>query len=309
MLFGVLSALAAAACFAVAAVLQQRAAATRPPGEVLSPRLLLALAREPLWLAGVGTAALSYAVQAVALSQAPLAVVQPILACEVVFAIPLSVRLRRVRLRARDWVGVFGVGLGLAVSIALADPRGGTPLAPLSSWVPVVVPLGVGAAAAAAVGRAAGGTRRPMSFALSAAVLTGLEAALMAATTRRFEGGVAAGFTAWEPYAMAVCSITATLMLQSAFESGPLAVSLPIVDAVAPLLSIVIGLTLFGEQITGSPARLGLAAIALAVLLGSIVTLDTSPLVQRAAPNVQAQRRGSPTSAPSATTPTISQAT
>src|SRR2546429_636108 len=50
----VTAALLAALTFAVAAVLQQAAAASVPETQSLHPRLLLSLLRQPLWLAGGG---------------------------------------------------------------------------------------------------------------------------------------------------------------------------------------------------------------------------------------------------------------
>src|SRR4051812_12459734 len=90
-LLGISAAVAAGACFAVAAVLQQRSAAARPADEMLSWRLIVRLTGRRMWLCGIGLAVLAYAFQALALSLAPLSVVQPTLAAELVFAIPVSV--------------------------------------------------------------------------------------------------------------------------------------------------------------------------------------------------------------------------
>jgi drug/metabolite transporter (DMT)-like permease len=281
MVFGVLMALAAGATFAVAAVLQQRAAARRPGEESLSFRLIVQLARQRVWQAGLAVAVLAYAFQAVALFAAPLSVVQPLLVSDVVFAIPVSVWLHRMRLHLRDWAGVLAVAGGLSLAIAAADPRPGNPLVPVTAWIPLVaVILGV-SAAAIAVGRLLLGPGRAALYALAASLILGLEAALMSATTHRFELGAVAGFTAWEAYAMAVCSIAGMLLIQSAYQAGPLAVSMPVLDAVQPLVAIGVGLLLFGESVASSTGRLAAAAVGLVVLLAGIVALDTSPVVHR----------------------------
>jgi hypothetical protein len=59
----VLALLAAGVCFAVAGVLQQWAAGGRPDTEALSPRLLAHLARDRVWLGGIGLAVLAYGLQ------------------------------------------------------------------------------------------------------------------------------------------------------------------------------------------------------------------------------------------------------
>lgn len=53
MVIAVLAALAAAASFAGAGILQQRAASRQPADEALSLRLLTDLARRPMWPAGI----------------------------------------------------------------------------------------------------------------------------------------------------------------------------------------------------------------------------------------------------------------
>jgi drug/metabolite transporter (DMT)-like permease len=280
-LIGIPSAVVAGACFAAAGVLQQRVASTRPKDESLSPRLIAHLARQPKWVAGIGLATLSYVFQALALSDAPLAVVQPLLISEVLFAIPISVRLHGMKLGWQEWAGVIAVAGGLAAAITLADPKPGNPIAPLTAWAPLVGILAVLTAGGVVGGRRLRGPNRASSYAFAAAILMGLEAAFMDASTRRFEGGVVAGLSSWEPYAMAVCSLTSLLLIQSAFQAGPLAASMPVADGVQPVLSIGIGLALFGDQVTGSAIRLGLAAAGIGVLLGGVFLLDTSPVVHR----------------------------
>lgn len=76
-LISVVAALAAGASFALASVWQQRAAASAPVELALSPRLLLVLARRPIWLAGIGAGMASFGLQALALSFGPLTLVHP----------------------------------------------------------------------------------------------------------------------------------------------------------------------------------------------------------------------------------------
>lgn len=275
----VVAGLAAGGCFAISGVLQQLVASRRPPDESMSPRLILDLARRPTWLAGLGLAILSYALQALALAFGPLAVVQPLLVTELLFAIPISVRLRGRRIGPREWSGAIAVACGLAVAIAVADPRGGTPLAALDDWVTVLAVVAVAATGAVLAGRRTRGPARAALFAAAAAVTLGVEAALLQATTRVFEGGAAHGFSSWEPYVMAVASISGLVLVQSAYQAGPLAVSLPIIDTVEPTVAVVIAVTIFGEQVNHSIAALAPTAVGIALVVGGILTLDTSPVV------------------------------
>lgn len=277
---GCVAAVLAGGLFALAAVLQQKMAAARPAGEQLSWRLIVHLARQRTWLIGIAVAAASYVVQAVALSLAPLSVVQPLLTSEVVFAVPFSVRRHHIPLHPREWAAIVVITVALGVGLAAAAPRPGHPVVSVGSWLPALAAAAGVVVAALAGGRLVHGRARAAAYATGAGLLMGVEASLMAATAAHFARGAAAGFSAWETYAMAVCSITVLLLIQSAFQAGPLAVSMPITDALSPAAAIVLGVVVFGERLDTSVTHLAVAAAAAAVLVGAIVTLDTSPAVQ-----------------------------
>lgn len=280
MVIAVLAALAAGACFAAAGVLQQRVASERPRDESLSPRLIADLARQRRWLAGIGLAIVSYAFQALALAYGALAVVQPLIVTELIFAIPLSARIRGRRVGPREWGGAVAVAGGLAVAIAAADPRGGNALAPILHWL-IVLPLAAAIALVATlVGRNVPGRMRAAVFGGAAAVTMGTQSALLQSTSHAFEGGVVAGLTTWQPYVMTVFSFGGLLLVQSAFQAGPLAISLPVIDVVEPTTAVIIGMSIFGEQVNLSSAALGVSVIGIVALVGGIVLLDTSPLVR-----------------------------
>lgn len=279
-MIAILAALAAGACFAAAGVLQQRVAATRPQDESLSYRLLLDLARQPQWLAGISLAVVSYAFQALALAFGALAVVQPLIVTELLFAIPLSARLQHKRLGAREWCGAVAVAGGLGLAIASANPRGGSPLPPGYQWLIVLLSAGAVAATGALIGRRLTGTVRASLFAVAAATTLGTQGALLQATTQVFRAGILQGLTSWQPYLMAVFAIGGLLLVQSAYQAGPLAASLPVVDAVEPTVAVVIAVAIFGEHVRLTSLPLAGTAVGIVALLSGIVALDTSPLVR-----------------------------
>lgn len=288
MVVTVVAALAAGACFAAAGVLQQRVASERPADESLSPRLIADLVRRPRWLAGIGLAVVSYALQSLALANGALAVVQPLVVTELIFAIPLSARLRGRHIGAREWVGAIAVAGGLAAAITAADPHGGTALVSVDRWLvvlPVAAALGL---ALALAGRRIPGRMRAAVFGGGAAVIMGTQSALLQATATLFEKGAAAALTSWQPYVMAVFSMGGLLLVQSAFQAGPLAVSLPVIDVVEPTTAVVIGITAFGERVHLSTGSLALTAAGIVSLVGGIMLLDTSSVVRDL---YQAERR------------------
>lgn len=275
------AALAAGAALAATGVLQQRVASTRPEREQLSPRILVSLARSPMWLAGIGIAVLSYAFQAVALAFGPLALVQPLIVSELIFAIPVSVRLRGIKLRRREWAGIAAVVVGLVVGIAAAYPHGGNPLPPLTSWGIALGAVVVVAALSVGIGRQMEGPVQASLYALAGALIMALQSSLFAATIALFKQGLLPVFTSWQPYTLIPVSIGGMLLVESAYQAGPLAASMPVMDAVLPSAGIALGVGLFGEQIRTGVLNLFGTFVGLGLLFFGIVNLDRSPVVRR----------------------------
>ncbi len=278
MLIAVLAALGAAGSFAGGGVLQQRAASTRPEREALSFRLIFDLAHEPIWLIGIGFAFVSYALEGLALSFGPLVLVQPLIVTELLFALPISVRWRGMRLTSREWLGTVAVGGGLTLGLVCAAPGAGRPEAPIGEWILALTATAGAALAAVSIGRMRQGPARSSFYALGAAFVFGAQAALFKAAVARFEHGLVPALESWEVYAMSAASILGLLLVQSAYEAGPLAASMPVVDAVDPSVAVVLGVLLFHEHIRTGPWLVGIAA-GIATLLAGIVLLDTSPLI------------------------------
>lgn len=281
---GVTAAVAAGASFAGAGVLQQRIAARVPAERALSPRLVATLVRQPVWLAGIGLAAASYVLQALALSAAPLALVQPLLTTEIVFAIPVSARLSGRRLGRREWSGILAVSAGLAAAVwgaAPADHGGaGQPV----RWVVVGGTLVALAVALALVGRRQRPIARSSLYAAAAALVFALSSALLAATVHGFTANGFAGLLSPAPYLFAAASLGGLLLIQSAFQFGPLAVTMPMLDWVEPFAAVVLGVSVLGESISLDATHLGALAVGALAALAGIVALDTSATVRQLAP-------------------------
>lgn len=279
MLIAVVGAVGAAASFALGGVLQQHAAGQRPEGEALSFRLLVDLAGDRLWWLGIGFAFLSYVLESVALAFGPLVLVQPLIVTELLFALPISIRWQGMRMSGREWLGTAFVTSGLAMGLVSAAPGQGQAEAPLDVWGMAMAGVAALALVAVGLGRLSTGALRPSLFALAAALVLGAQAALLKATIARFEQGLVPALADWHLWAMVATSILGLLLVQSAYESGPLATSMPVVDAVDPAVGVLFGIVLFHESVRGGPWRVGIFAGA-ALLLAGIVVLDTSPLVQ-----------------------------
>ena len=268
----VLAALAAAASFGVAAALQHRQARlTQDAGGV---RLLARLAARPLWLAGIALAAIAYGLQALALAFGPLSLVAPIVATDLLFALPVAARWSRP-LRARDWLGCVLAAGGVAAFLAAAPPSSGRSDAPVRDWLLAFAVVGVVCMTALAAGRLAMGPVRAALTATAAGAVFGLTAAVTLSLTRLLRtAGLSAALAHWQPWALIALGTTGLLLSASAFQAGALGASLPVMDTVEPVSGVLLGTLLFGEQLAGSPAGFtvqlagAVAAIAGITLLG-----------------------------------------
>jgi uncharacterized membrane protein len=275
------AALVAGMFLAATGLLQQQAASQEPLDEQFSLRMILDLVGNPKWLAGIGAAMASYVFQAVALATGPLSLVQPLVVSELLFAIPISARRHRSRLGLREWAGLLTVTAGLVVGIVAADPQRGHPLQPFSSWIWALVAVVMAATAAVLVGKAIAGPTRASLFALSGATVMALQSALFDATIASLRANIGHTFVTWQPYALIVASFTGLFLVQNAYQAGPLAASMPVMDAVLPMLSIGLGIGLFGEHVRTTVGGLAGATAGIVLLVTGIVMLDTSPLIRR----------------------------
>jgi drug/metabolite transporter (DMT)-like permease len=119
---GALAAAGAAACYETSYVLQALEARRVPVRETLQASLLARLARRPLWLGAIALAAAGWPLQLLALSLAPLTLVQPVIALGVVVLLVLAVVILHERVGRREILASAGIVLGVA-GIAWAAPE------------------------------------------------------------------------------------------------------------------------------------------------------------------------------------------
>lgn len=273
-------ALGAALFLAVGFVVQQRVAAQEPPDERLSFQLLLKLAQRPLWLGGVAIMVVGQVLGALALKSDDLALVEPVIATNLLFALPLAAVWSRQRLGVREWVGVAALLCGLAGFVAAGDPSRSQHVAvPLMHWVLAGAVVAVLAAILVVLSRRQSPYRQATMLATAAGILYGVQDALTQRTMSSLAGGVGVMLTAWPAYALLAVAIVAMLLSQSAFEEAPLAASLPASTAMEPIAGIAFGLGLYHEHLNHSPGALVFEVVALSVALVGVYLVAGSPIV------------------------------
>jgi drug/metabolite transporter (DMT)-like permease len=275
----VVCALAAAFCFALGALVQQGVARQTREG-ALSVRLLLALARQPRWVAGVALSSFSFVIQGAALAFGPLALVQPLAATDVLFALPLIAIRNRQRLTRKDAAGALTVAAGMAVFIAVSPPVEGLRAPSAIAWIPAFGTVAAAIVVASVAALRTRGNARVMWLAAAAGVIYGLLDAIAKGTVDLLQDrGIAAVITAWEPYALAAAGLLGALFGQSAFNAGPLSLSLPVIDTLEPVAAVVIATTVFRERLASSPGQLAVQLAGGALAVTGIAVLSRSSVV------------------------------
>lgn len=271
------AALGAACCFALAAVIQQ-GAAERTHERPLNPRLLLALARNPRWLAGWALGGLSFAVQGVALAFGPLTLVLPLTATDVVFALPMIAVVHHYRLTRKDWAGACAVGGGVALFLAVSPPAGGAPAPGFASWAPALVVAAVLVAAPVSVATRVRGRDQVMLLAAAAGVVFGVLDALTKSTVDLLASRGAGTLVHWEFYGWLAAGLAGMLLSQSAYRAGPLSLSLPAIDTLEPVCAVALGAAVFGERLAPSLWQLVLQLAGGAAAVTGIAVLSRSSI-------------------------------
>lgn len=274
-LFAVLTALSNGS----ASVLQRRAAANVPDREAMHVSLIGHLLRQKVWLAGIALVIVAAVCQAVALATGPIAVVQPIFVIELPATLLLAGFVMRVRVPRPVWYGAAAVTVGLALGMASAAPGGGSTTVHGAAWVPALILTGLFEAALIAGARATRGNPRAALLGLAAACGYALTAALMKDAMARLSdgGGVVVLFESWQLYATAAAGVGSLFLLQNALQAGTLVAVQPCLTLGDALISVLYGVTLFGEQLRTGWWLLP-ELLALVLITAGCVELARSPL-------------------------------
>ncbi|MFF3847595.1 DMT family transporter [Streptomyces sp. NPDC002328] len=272
-------AVSAACCLGFGFVLQQNAAQKAPLGDFLSPRLLLDLVRMPRWLGGMGLMVVGMALGAVALGNGEISLVEPLLATNLLFALALSRHQTRQPLGRQGWAGLLLLAGGVTAFIVAGQPRGGTAVTdPLRHWLIIGAVVGLALLLTAYAKRHARVSTGPVLLSLSAGLLYGVQDALTRVSGERFsEGGFLELLTGWQPYAVLALGVTGLVLVQSAFETAPLRLSLPALTAAQPIAGIVCGVGFLGDRLRTDTGALAWESAGLAAIVTGIVLLGLHP--------------------------------
>lgn len=271
-------ALVAALLFAAGSALQHRSSSAGAQIRGLSPGALISFGRtvlqNPAWVLALGVEGVGVCFHAAALHEGTLVLVQPLLVTTLVFALPLRRRLDRGAVAAPEVAWALVLVAGLAIFLVSATPAWGSaqradtgPAVGLSVGGVLVV---VGASVLARKRR---GTARALLLGVAAGVaFAGTAALIKTAGDLLASNGLVALFAGWPLWAVLAAGATGVLLNQLAFQAGPLSASLPAIQTVNPVLSVLLGVVVYDEQLRHGALALAAEAVGLsAALLASAV--------------------------------------
>lgn len=266
----VLLAVVGACCNAVSARLQHGGLNLATDNGRLRLSVLLRLASQPVWIAGIAIAGLGAALHATALGLAPLSVVQPIGVLAFALTTVMSVRIEKLKLDPITVIAVAASTLGTVSFVLLAASEAkGTVVTPdtemYATWL-----VAAAVATIAAVAASNKGALRCLAFATASGISFGYVSLLMRATIQQFTQG--------QPFpVLGVAGIVAGILIggwlvQHAYASGPPEVVIGCLTVIDPLVAVGLGIVLLGEAAdTTLPVATGELVCAVVAATGVVV--------------------------------------
>jgi drug/metabolite transporter (DMT)-like permease len=270
----VLLALLAALFLAIGIVVRQRATMDVPPEHGVSSVMFVTLLRRPLWWAGTAAAVAGYVFQALALAYGSLLLVQPILVSALLFALPMSARLANRRVTRGEWLWALVLTASLAVFVVLAKTSPGDYEAsvPLTALVAVICTAAVMACVIVAVRTA--NWKRAVLLAVAVGVLFGVVAMLTKLVMHLLtHDGVRTVLTTPVLYLLVLLGIVAVFLQQSAFHAGSLQTSVPTMLVLEPVIAVVLGAVVLGENMTVNGVKAVAITAAIVAMAAATIAL------------------------------------
>jgi hypothetical protein len=282
----VVTALAGALFFGISSAADARSTKQVKTERALSPAILLDLVRQPLWLIGIVANVVGFALQVVALSFGSLALVQPLLVFDLVFAV-IIIRswgwdASKFPPGTRRWdpvllAGVGAAAVGIGGFLAIGQPTAGHADLGFSVLLPLAIGLVVVVGGCLVVA-ARSSNLRPLALALACGACYGVSAFAVKLVTSEFGNGPARVFTNWPIYVLAIVAPVGFILNQDAFQQGKfLAPVQAIVTTADPVISIGLSLLWLDSRLRGGAAAIAGEVISLLIMTaGVIVTAHRS---------------------------------
>jgi drug/metabolite transporter (DMT)-like permease len=267
-------ALLAAASFALAATLWQKAALSLTGVSVRHPKSFLVLLTRWLWLLGLVAQIVGVCLQAAALDRGRVSIIQPLLVTTVIWALPLGYFLTHQAIGGREVSGAAIIVVGLALFASYGDPAAGVDNAPGSDWAAAIVVILAACGALLLFAKRGSLSTRAAVLGTIAGMLYGLSATLMKPVVEGLHtDGLANVIAGWEFWVWAGAGIVGFLVQQLSLSTGRLVPSVATVSVANPIVSVLLGALVLQERLEKNPPWHAVAAVAALclALLGAVV--------------------------------------
>jgi drug/metabolite transporter (DMT)-like permease len=274
-------ALAAACCYETGYALQALEARRAPTEHSLRPGLIGHLVTRPVWIGGIALALIGWPLQIAALSQAPLTLVQPVLALGLLLLLLLGVRILHEHVGTREILAVVLV-IGSVAVFAWAAPRDVGEVqrgAGLVAALAILIAVALAPYAIALVRE----SRYPMLLLVaSAGAADGLAAFVAKIVAQDATEGALVAVVLWAALVAAVV-IVGLISESTALQSFAATRVAPTVLVMQIVIPVVLAPLVGGEGWGGTPLGGAVLAAALATIAVGAGLLASSPAVAQLA--------------------------
>jgi hypothetical protein len=276
LVLGIMAAVGASTLYSLGVALQAMDAKQTPQREYLRLGLAWNLIKRGRWLLGTGLSLLGWPLQLVAVSLAPLVVVQPAMAAGLLVLLVIGERMLGERAGRREHLAVVAIVVGVLGAALCAPPH---TYAQASDTVLAIVLGAVGLASLLPYIMLRFSRRPPaMLTVVGAGLAYGWTGVATVLASNNLHYGYIWVAVAWG-LATAAVSATAALSEMSALQSRPAIQVAPVVFVIQTAVPVALAPVLLGEHFTETPLNGVLLAASLLVLLGGAVALARSPLL------------------------------
>ena len=276
------------ATYGVAHLFQAVAAARTTVRRCFDPGLLLRLARQPVYLIGLGCQCLAFVLAFLARRDLPLFLVQASVAAALGVTALLGVLTMGWRLPAAEVVLLVLLLVGVTALVVAARPASAHPLGPRAVAVIALAGLlisALGAGAARLDGPAA---------AVLLGLLAGFAFSAAAVASRPLAGTASYRDLVTEPllYLLIVHSAIGQWLIGLAMQRGSVTAAIAAMDAAGAVPAAIVGLLLLNDKIW--PGREWLAAVGFLITLAAVLGLTRYATTQHAPETTRPAWAGSP---------------
>jgi hypothetical protein len=291
LVLGIAAAIGASTLYSLGVALQAMDAKQTPQREYLRLGLAWNLVKRGRWLLGTGLSLLGWPLQLVAVSLAPLVVVQPAMAAGLLVLLVIGERMLGERAGRREHLAVVAIVVGVLGAALCAPPH---TYAQASDAVLAIVLSALGLASLLPYIMLRFFRRPPAMLTIVGAGLaygwTGVATVL---ASNNLHYGFIWVAVAWG-LATAAVSATAALSEMSALQSRPAIQVAPVVFVIQTAVPVALAPVVLGEHFTETPLSGAPLAVSLAILLVGAVMLARSPLLLALMEGSQGQREEEP---------------